>query len=95
MLSSSKIQARATNIGNMLQHLAPSLSSFRFQCSDCHALFQPIDYVIFEGLCKGRVSKIIFADIKTGKSRLTHDESEIKGLVGRKKVDFDVYEANR
>jgi hypothetical protein len=41
---SSEIQARATNIGFILERLAPSLSTFRFDCSDCRSLFDPIDY---------------------------------------------------
>lgn len=91
---SSEVQARATNIGFILERLAPSLSTFRFQCSDCRSLFDPIDYVIFEGLCqKGLVSRIIFADIKTGDGKLSPKQQVIRDLVNRKKVEFDTYEA--
>jgi predicted Holliday junction resolvase-like endonuclease len=91
---SSEIQARATNIGFILERLAPSLSTFRFDCSDCRSLFDPIDYVIFEGLCqKGLVSRIIFADIKTGSATLSRKQREIRNLVNSKKVEFDTYEA--
>jgi predicted Holliday junction resolvase-like endonuclease len=91
---SSEIQARATNVGFILERLAPSLSSFRFECSDCRSLFDPIDYIIFEGLCqKGLVSKIIFADIKTGNAALSSKQREIRNLVNSKKIEFDTYEA--
>jgi predicted Holliday junction resolvase-like endonuclease len=90
---SSEIQARATNIGFILERLAPSLSTFRFECSDCRSLFDPIDYVIFEGLCeKGVVSRIIFADIKSGNASLSSKQREIRNLVNTKKVEFDTYE---
>jgi predicted Holliday junction resolvase-like endonuclease len=93
---SSQIQAQATNVGFILERLAPSLSSFGFECGDCRSLFDPIDYVIFEGLCRGgRVSRIIFADIKTGGGRLSSRQREIRALVQQKKVEFDVYEAKR
>ena len=92
--TSSEIQARATNVGFVLERLAPSLSTFRFECSDCRSLFDPIDYIIFEGLCQnGVVSKIIFADIKTGNGTLSRRQREIRDLVNRKKVEFDTYEA--
>jgi predicted Holliday junction resolvase-like endonuclease len=91
---SSEIQARATNIGFILERLAPSLSTFRFECSDCRSLFDPIDYVIFEGLCEtGAVSRIIFADVKTGNGKLSSKQREIRHLVNSKKVEFDTYEA--
>ncbi len=91
---SSETQARATNIGFILERLAPSLNSFRFECSDCRSLFDPIDYVIFEGLCeKGVVSRIVFADVKTGNGRLSYKQREIRDLVNSKKVEFDTYEA--
>ena len=94
MSESSELQACATNIGFILERLAPSLSTFRFECSDCRSLFDPIDYVIFEGLCqKGLVSRIIFADIKTGNAALSRKQREIRNLVNSKKVEFDTYEA--
>ncbi len=91
---SSEIQARATNIGFILERLAPSLSTFRFECGDCRSLFDPIDYLIFEGLSqKGLVTRIIFADIKTGNATLSLKQREIRSLVTSKKVEFDTYEA--
>jgi predicted Holliday junction resolvase-like endonuclease len=91
---SSEIQARATNIGFILERLAPSLSTFRFECGDCRSLFDPIDYIIFEGLSqKGLVTRIIFADIKTGNAALSLKQREIRSLVTSKKVEFDTYEA--
>jgi predicted Holliday junction resolvase-like endonuclease len=93
---SSEVQAKATNIGFILERLAPSLSTFRYECSDCRSLFDPIDYVIFEGLCeKGSVSRIIFADVKTGNASLSRRQHEIRDLIKNKKVEFDTYEAKR
>ena len=94
--TTSEIQAKAANIGFRLEQLAPSLSTFRHECSDCRSLFDPIDYIIFEGLYKsGIVSRIIFADIKTGNGKLSPKQREIRELVTRKKVEFDTYEAKR
>jgi len=92
----SEIGARAVNIGFILERLAPSMKAFRFDRNDCRSLFDPIDYVIFEGLsAKGRVSKIIFADIKTGESRLKSSQKEIKTLVEKKQIEWDVYKKKR
>jgi predicted Holliday junction resolvase-like endonuclease len=88
----SQIGAKAVNIGFILERLAPAMKDFRFERNDCRSLFDPIDYIIFEGLSKkNSVSKILFADIKTGAARLSGKQKEIKTLVEKKKVDWDTY----
>jgi predicted Holliday junction resolvase-like endonuclease len=69
------------------------MKDFRFDRNDCRSLFDPIDYIIFEGLNKRRsVSKILFMEIKTGKARLNDHQKEIRSLVERKRVSWDTYE---
>jgi predicted Holliday junction resolvase-like endonuclease len=88
----SESGALATNIGKILERLAPTLDTFPFGHHDCRSLFDPIDYIIFEGLSgKGRVDRIIFTDIKTGKARLTTKQKEIKTVVQNKHLSFKKY----
>jgi len=88
----SQVGAKAVNIGFILERLAPTMQGFRFDRNDCRSLFDPIDYVIFEGLSKkGAVSKIIFSDIKTGAAKLSKKQKEIKTLVEKKKIGWDTY----
>lgn len=88
----SEIGAKSVNIGFILERLAPTMQDFRFDRNDCRSIFEPIDYVIFEGLSKkGNVSKVHFVDIKTGGARLNNNQKEIKSLVERKKVNWDTY----
>ena len=87
-----RLTAKAVNIGFILERIAPTFDSFPFEHNDCRSLFDPIDYVIFEGLSKkGIVDKIIFTDIKTGAARLKNNQKEIKNLIREKKVDFITY----
>ena len=89
----SETTTRAVNIGFVLERIAPAMEGFGFDRNDCRSLFDPIDYVVFEGLAeKGRVSRIIFADIKTGAARLSARQREIRDLVENKQVELDVYE---
>ena len=88
----SQNTAKAVNIGFISEHIAPTLKDFMFEPGDCRSLFDPIDYVIFEGLSKkGRVDRIIFTDIKTGNAKLKSNQKVIKELVEKKKVKFDMY----
>jgi predicted Holliday junction resolvase-like endonuclease len=88
----SEVSTTAINIGFISERIAPLMKDFRFDRNDCRSLFDPIDYVIFEGLGKkNSVSKILFAEIKTGRARLNEHQREIRSLVERKRVDWDTY----
>jgi len=89
----SKIGSKAVNVGLVLERIAPSMKTFPFNNKDCRSLFDPIDYIVFNGLSgKGSVDKIIFMDIKTGRSGLKGKQKKIKSLVENKKVTWDTYQ---
>jgi predicted Holliday junction resolvase-like endonuclease len=88
----SETATTTINIGFILERIAPTMKDFRFERNDCRSLFDPIDYIIFEGLSKkNSVTKILFAEIKTGKARLNEHQKEIRNLVERKQVTWDTY----
>lgn len=88
----SGVGARSINIGFIMERIAPTMKTFRFNHNDCRSLFDPIDYIIFEGLTsKGKIDKIFFVDIKTGAARLNKRQREIKGLIDNKKIEFYKY----
>lgn len=88
----SEVGAKSINIGFILERLAPAMKSFRFNTNDCRSLFDPIDYVIFEGLsAKGRVERILFAEIKTGSAQLNKHQKEIRAVIEKKRLSWDVY----
>ena len=50
---------------------SPAGMHFLTQPYDCRSLFEPIDYVAFDGMTTtGKVDQIAFIDVKTGASRL-------------------------
>lgn len=88
----SQVGAQSSNVGKILERLAPCMNSFPFERNDCRSLFDPIDYLIFDGLSKrGIVDRILFTDVKTGKGKLTGSQPEIRELVKRKHVSWDTY----
>ena len=85
----SERTTKAVGIGFIYERLAPTLEGFTFNKNDCRSMFDPIDYVIFEGLSeKKKVDKIIFMDVKSGKARLSAKQRTIKRVVEDKKVQF-------
>jgi predicted Holliday junction resolvase-like endonuclease len=92
MAQRPRLTAKAVNVGFILERIAPAFDHFPFAHNDCRSLFDPIDYVIFEGLNKtGTVNRIIFTDIKTGAARLKNTQKEIKNLIEQKKLKFQTY----
>ena len=90
--SKSEKGAKAVNVGFILERLTPTLPSFKFNRNDCRSLFDPIDYVIFEGLSqKGKVDKIFFVDVKTGNARLSKKQKAIKEAVESYQLKFKTY----
>jgi len=88
----SKTGAQAVNVGLILERLAPCLAGFPFNRNDCRSIFDPIDYVVFEGLSKENlVNKIFFVDIKTGNSRLKPIQRDIRNLVENGHVSWKTY----
>jgi len=88
----SETATTTINIGFILERIVPTMRDFRFDRNDCRSLFDPIDYIIFEGLSKkNSVSKILFAEIKTGKARLNEHQKEIRALVERRRVTWETY----
>jgi len=81
--------AESGRIGKVIEKIAPSLPGFPMAVADCRALFEPIDYLVFEGLSSaGKVDSIRFVDVKTGAARLSLVQRQIKSAVGAGRVDL-------
>lgn len=89
----SETGARATNLGFIYERIAPTLKDFKLEPNDCRSLFDPIDYVVFNGLTKtGKVDSIVFMDVKSGGAKLSAKQKRIQQLVENSKVSFQTYE---
>lgn len=91
--NSMLINVKSVNIGFISERLFPALESFRFNHNDCRSTGgDPIDYVVFEGLAeKNEIDFIHFVDVKTGDSRLSSRQREIKQVIEDKNVKFRIY----
>lgn len=87
------VNTKAINVGFILERLILTLPSFNYNRRDCRSMFDPLDYVIFEGLAEnGIVDHITFIDVKTGNARLTPGQEQIKKTILNKNVKFRTYE---
>jgi len=83
----------SVNIGKILEKIAPAMEGFDMDCRDLRPLFEPIDYVAFNGLASGngRVESILFFDVKTGGAQLTPAQRQIRDAVERGRVHWASY----
>lgn len=74
-------------LGQISEHIAPFLDDFPFKndSKGLNFLGMPIDYVHF-----GK-DKITFIEVKSGNSRLSKKQKDIKTLIESGKVDFITY----
>lgn len=88
-----RIGAESGTIGKVVEKVAPSLPGFPAAVADCRSLFEPIDYMVFQGLAADRrVSALLFVDVKSGRGRLTEAQQAIKRAVEEGAVKLVVAE---
>ena len=57
--------------GKTVEKIVPVLQGFPYVPRDCRPLFDPIDYIAFEGWAERRVGRIDFNDVKSGSAALS------------------------
>jgi predicted Holliday junction resolvase-like endonuclease len=75
--------------GKVTEHIIPYFDDFEFDPRDCRFLGSPIDFVVFDGLSKDDVKRIVFLEVKTGASAtLTTRERAVRDAVKALKVEW-------
>ena len=57
--------------------------------SDVRPIFDPIDFVVFDGYYQENITDITFVEFKTGQSKLSSVQSSIRAAVEKKRVHFE------
>jgi predicted Holliday junction resolvase-like endonuclease len=79
----------SVNFGQIIEKIIPSIKNFPYEQKDCRALFDPIDYIVFNGLHKnGNINELSFIDVKSGNARLKTNQKEIKNTIDNRKVKY-------
>jgi predicted Holliday junction resolvase-like endonuclease len=82
-------RSRVTTLGKTIERVAPMFSGFGHHPGDVRALFEPIDFVVFDGLWTRDVTDIVFVEFKTGGSQLSPVQRSIREAVDRRRVRFE------
>ncbi len=87
-------RSKAVTAGLMGEQIAPFLPNFPCNPADVRFVGKPIDFVAFPGAAKGdEISEVLFIEVKTGSSKLSEREKQIKSAVEGGRVRYIVYHA--
>lgn len=75
--------SKGSTLGQAAEHLAPFFPEMvdHFCAGDWRFLGSPVDYVVFDGLTKGAVRRIVLVEVKTGSPRLNARQSQLHTAV--------------
>ncbi len=74
--------------GQISEQLAPYFPDFPFKSSECRFIGKPFDFLVFEGLDEKHIQKVVFVEVKTGKSSLSSQEKHLKDAILDKRVEW-------
>lgn len=77
--------------GRIGERFAPLLPMFEYESADARFIGDPIDFIVFEGHSAKDPQKIVFVEVKTGKTKnLTKVERQIRDIILDKKVEWEL-----
>lgn len=82
-------KSRAGQLGKTIEKIAPMFPGFGHHPYDVRPIFDPVDFVVFDGYYKGEVTDVTFVEFKTGQSRLSPMQSSIRAAIEKKRVRFE------
>ena len=83
-------RARGGQLGKTLEKIAPMFPGFGHHPYDVRPVFDPVDFVVFDGYFQGAVTDITFVEFKTGQSRLSKIQDSIRTAIEKKRVRFEL-----
>ena len=81
-------RSRSVTAGKVFEQLTPFLPHFPYDPRDARFLGSPIDFVVFDGLDRDRVERVVFVEVKTGTSRLSDRERRVREAVQAGRVEW-------
>lgn len=85
-------RSRATLGGQFAEQIAPYLPSFPCNAGDARFLGKPVDFVAFPSSAEGEeIKEILFIEVKSGQSKPTARETQIKKAVEKGRVRYVEY----
>lgn len=83
-------RSRSVVLWYVNEKIAPLLPDFPYNYKDLAFLWKWVDYIVFDWLSQWNLKKIVFLEIKSGKSTLNNNERMIKNCVESKHIFYKI-----
>jgi predicted Holliday junction resolvase-like endonuclease len=84
-------KSEAVTRGKVTEHLIPYFPDFEYNPKDARFLGTPVDFIVFDGLSEGKMNRVVFVEVKTGKTgALSPREKLVRDCIGRGKVSYEI-----
>lgn len=74
-------RSKAVVKGNVAEQLVPFTEAFMYNPRDARFLGAPVDLIVFEGMTERFIDRIVFIEVKTGRSSLSKRERQIRDAI--------------
>ncbi len=87
-------RSRAVLAGQFSEQIAPYMPGFEFSPSECRFIGKPVDFLVFKGMDNKKIEEVVFVEVKTGSSKLSEQEKNLKDAIENKRVRWKEYRFN-
>ncbi len=84
-------KSRAVLTGQFSEQIAPYLPDFKYSPTEVRFIGKPVDFIVFEGMDEKEIRRVIFVEVKSGKSSLSTHERKLRDVIKERKVDWEEY----
>ena len=85
------MRSRSVLSGNFSEQLAPYLPDFGYSPTECRFMGKPIDFIVFKRMDEKKINEVVFVEVKSGNSKLSQQEKNLKETIKNKRVKFVEY----
>ena len=83
-------RSRASIEGKVYEQFVSHFPEWNHEPSDARFIGTPIDYIVFDGMSKGKPEQITIVEIKKGSSSTTKLQNQIRDLIIEGKVVWEL-----
>ena len=78
-------KSRAVLTGKFSEQISPYFPDFPYEASESRFIGSPVDFIVFKGMNEKEINEVVFVEVKTGNSKLSKQEKNLKEAIINKK----------
>lgn len=84
-------KSREVILWEVYEKISPLLANFPYNHKDLTFIWKWIDYLVFDWISEWKLNKIVFLEVKSGKSQLNSNEKQIRDIIEKWKIEYEIF----